>query len=360
MSGTITETQEVKVDFPSIEKSLAELWRGENKDGEPAVTRAALWNVIAHTSNTAEHAHASQTLTKASESIPQRTIVIRAEPEAPSDMTSWISANCHLLDTKKQVCSEEVAIVAGGDRVRDVAPLVSALLIPDMPVAVWWVGDLPNECHAYVETLLDPADLFIFDSSFFDSPADIELVMKIARQTTTAPADLNWVRLEEWRVASASLFDPPAVRARLARIRKVRIVTGGDGTLFGDSIASLLYASWLSAQAGHEVRDDGTVVNAAGAIEYDFRIEGPKSSCSLSDVTIEFEDGSAANIRRDEERRILATSVDGITQTVEAVTRVLARGLDDLIVRQLSRVGADRVFIKVLPIAMKLAARVRK
>src|SRR6185436_16220950 len=97
-------------------------------------------------------------------SVPQRTIVIRANPAGDPEMSSWISANCHLLGAGKQVCSEEIAIVAGGERIHRVPPLVNALLIPDMPVAFWWIGDLPIEHEFYVEALLEPADRLIVDS----------------------------------------------------------------------------------------------------------------------------------------------------------------------------------------------------
>src|SRR6266550_5335121 len=210
----LTSGEDVKVDSASIEQTLAELWRTEKRDDEHAVTRAALWNVVAHSGTPEDHTHASEMLSKASISVPQRTIVVRADPSAPPEMTSWISANCHLLGAGKQVCSEEIAIVAGGDRVARVPPLVSALLIPDMPVAVWWLGDLPHENPEYVEAFLEPADRLIVDSSFFDNPADLELVAGVAKKTITAPADLNWIRLEEWRVATASLFDPPPMRTK--------------------------------------------------------------------------------------------------------------------------------------------------
>src|SRR5205809_1508652 len=217
--------EEQRVDVSAIERSLAELWRTD-KDGEQAVTRAALWNVVAHTSSSELHAQASETLGVASASVPQRTFNIRANAAAEPELASWISANCHLIGGGKQMCSEEIAIVAGGDRIHRVPPLVSALLLPDMPVAVWWMGDLPNEHEEYVETLLEPADRLIVDSSYFDSPRDLELVSRVAAQTTTVPADLNWIRLEEWRAATASVFDPPHMRGRLRTIRRVRVVAG--------------------------------------------------------------------------------------------------------------------------------------
>src|SRR4051794_2005656 len=140
------EGEDVRVDLNAIEKSLADLWRTESgKESDHPVTRAALWNVVAHTTTSELHAKASETLGRAAADVPQRTIVIRSEAAAAAELTSWISANCHLMDGGKQVCSEEIAIVAGGDRMHRVPPLVNALLIPDMPVAIWWLGDLPHE-----------------------------------------------------------------------------------------------------------------------------------------------------------------------------------------------------------------------
>lgn len=351
--------EEVRVDSASIEKSLAGLWRRENGPDDQAVMRAALWNVVAHTWNAAQHSEASQILAKASQSIPQRTIVIRAEPGAKSEMSSWISANCHLVSGQKQVCSEEVAIVAGGDHVERIPPLVNALLIPDMPVAVWWVGDLPNENHAYVESLLDPADRLIVDSSSFDSAPDLALVHRIGAKTTTAPADLNWVRLEEWRVATAGIFDPPSMRPRLRDIRNVRVVACSSGNKFGDSVESLLYAAWLSSQAGHHVSEDGRVESGAGNVAYELQTEGRAADTgSLTRVEIEFSDRSVATIVSDDERRVLVATVDGNIMTFDCVTRVLGRGVDDLIVRQLKRPEADRVFMRVIPVALRLAPRI--
>src|SRR5207247_10244761 len=119
----------------------AEPWAW-GQDDEHAVRRAPLWNFVAHSATAQDHTRASETLSKPSIAVPQRTIVIRADPAAEPEMTSWISANCHLAGEGKQVCSDEISIVAGGDRVHRVPPLVSALLIPDMPVAVGWVDEL--------------------------------------------------------------------------------------------------------------------------------------------------------------------------------------------------------------------------
>ena len=340
--------EERPIDYSAIEKSLADLWRGQKED-ENAVTRAALWNVIAHTSNANDHSMASQTLSQASESVPQRAIVIRADTKAPSEITSWISANCHRISGEKQVCSEEISIVAGGARVRDIPPLMNALLIPDMPVAVWWVGDLPNEQHAYVQTMLDPADRLIVDSSHFDRVEDLIWLKEIAERTFTTPADLNWVKLEDWRLVTASLFDSPSMRGRLDDIRSLNITAlGGTESLFGDSIESLYYAAWMMAQTGTD------------EIDCSFCIEPGEDSGALMRVKIGFADKTETVIVRDMAKGVVTTTVDGKTHTFDCVARLLGRTTENLIVRQLKRPEADRVFVRSLPIATQLAAQVTR
>ncbi|HSP33880.1 MAG TPA: glucose-6-phosphate dehydrogenase assembly protein OpcA [Thermoanaerobaculia bacterium] len=339
---------ELPVDYSAIEKSLAELWRSE-KEGDKAVTRAALWNVVAHTTNRQDHSSASATLARASESVPQRAIVIRAEVDGPPEIASWISANCHRVGGAKQVCSEEVAIVASGDRVRHIPPLVNALLIPDMPVAVWWLGDLPDNDHTYVERLLVSADRLIVDSTDFDSVSDLIWLREIGEKTFTAPADLNWARLADWRSVTASMFDPPAMREKLVRIRRMHLTAAaGASRTFGNSIEALYYAAWIRAQAAPQ-----------GAEEVEYVIDFEESAAhpgALTQVRIEFDDGSDSMLRRDEERGVVTASC-GTALNLDSITRLLGRSVHDVIVRQLKRPETDAVFVKLLPIAMELAGR---
>lgn len=351
---------DVRVDPTAIEKSLAELWRNNKEAGDEALTRAALWNVIAHASSTDLHTQASVILGRASATVPQRTIIVRANPAAEPEMTSWISTNCHLIGGGKQVCSEEIAIVAGGDRIHRVPPLVNALLIPDMPVAVWWLGDLPNEHEEYVLALLEPADRLIVDSSQFDSPADLLLINRVAEKTTTTPADLNWVRLDGWRSATAAIFDPPEMRGRLNGIRSVRVVAAISGSqLFGDTVEALLYAAWISAQLGHDVDAQGNAAGAVGPIEY--RLEAERSERGIGGiirVDIGFDDRSTASIFCDRERGILVTTAGGRVSIPESITLTVPQQPEELIVRQLKQSRGDRILLRVLPVASRLAKRI--
>ncbi len=343
----IMPSEDLRVDVGAIERSLSEIWRNQNRD--EAVTRAALWNVIAHTCTSDEHANAAEVLCEASASVPQRTVIIRSDPRAKAELTSWIGVNCHPINGDKQVCSEEIAIIAGGELVHRVPPLMNSLLIPDMPVAVWWVGDLPHEDEAYVHAMLDPADRLIIDSAAFDSPADLALLTKIAEQTTTAPADLNWVRLEEWRLAAASIFDAREMRPRLQSVRRIRIVAtaSSDAPPFGENVGALYFAAWLSVQGGL----------TAATTDYQFERRLHTRGGGIAFVEISFEDGTSATIRRDRERSVLTSAIDGVERTPEAVTRSLLNRPHELISRQLKQPEADRMLVKSLPAAAQIATR---
>jgi glucose-6-phosphate dehydrogenase assembly protein OpcA len=356
----ITKGEDVQVDPSAIERSLAELWKVEKSDPHAqGVTRAALWNVVAHTCRADLHDKASETLARAAAVVPQRTIIIRVDTKAQPQLASWISANCHVEPDGRQICSEEISIIASGDRIHRVPPLVNALLIPDMPVAVWWIGDLPDERGSYVLSLLDAADRLIVDSIFFDNPNDLALIQRVAEKSTTSPADLNWVRLEEWRAATASLFDTPQMRQRLGMIRAVRVVASvEDPSFFGQLVESVFYSSWLTTQAGQVVDEDGKVEGAAGSIEYAFKFDRVPDIHGILQVEIEFTGGSVARISRDPQRDILLANVDGVTHTPESVTRTQGRGSDNLIVRQLKRPEADQIFLRVLPVSIRLARRI--
>lgn len=332
---------DLAVDVTRIEKELSELWRAEQHDAKRAVTKAALWNVVAHTWTSEEHARATQVLAAASAAVPQRTIVVQADPhEEAGEIASWISANCHLVGGgKEQVCSEEVSIVASGERVSHIAPLVKALLLPDMPVAVWWLGDLPDDHRHYAETLLEAADRLIVDSAQFNSPTDLELVARIADETATAPADLNWARIEEWRAATAALFDPPPMRACLPHIAKVRVMSGGGGA-FGELAQAFLYVGWLSAQL---------------TIDLPFELVSEGNARGIVAVEIHSHDGAISVIRRSGPNGVVLATSDVTETAVDCVTRALAQKPEDLIVRLLKRPEADRVFLKALKAARRLA-----
>ena len=355
------ELQQQQVDFAAIEKSLAELWRTESDDPDHAVTRAALWNVVVHTDSHQDKSQAGELLGRAAALVPQRSIIICATPSGAPEINAWISANCHMQGGEKQMCSEEISIVAGGERIYHVPPLVAALLIPELPVAAWWVGDLPHDREDYVMALLDPANRLIVDSAHFDSVEDLKLFAKLCTGSNTAPADLNWERLEEWRIATASIFDPPFMRPKLKTIRSVRIVSAtSEDQLFGETVEAFLYAAWLVVQLRFQLDSEGVAHGEEGRV--DFRFEQRRQSRdvgAVSGVEIQFSDGSSVRMDRSRSQGTINVDVEGLPESAATVTRLMPRDTLQLVVRQLSHAADDSIFRKVLVPATLLARRAR-
>jgi glucose-6-phosphate dehydrogenase assembly protein OpcA len=342
----LRDGEELSVDLAGIERSLAELWRNEGEHSDDAVTKAALWNVVAHTDNDRDRSSATELLAQASASIPQRTIVIRAARGGEAELSSWISANCHLVGGSRQVCSEEISIVAGGDRIHHVPSLVNALLIPDMPVATWWIGDLPPADDSYTCALLDTADRLIVDSLAFDSVDDLNLVSSISEGTDSVPADLNWGRTEDWRIATASMFDDPASRGRLGDVERVRLAgTAGTGT-FGERVSGLLYAGWLAHAVGNP------------DLPFEFRAAAHEGTPGfIAHVEIDLRGGGKVVLEWHRDGAAIVGRAQDIGQAMPTVTRFAVRDTVDLIIRQLSRQDEDPLFGRILPFAARLAVR---
>ena len=59
--------EEISVDLTIIERSLAELWKNDETDH--TVTKAALWNVIAHSTTEEDKEHAGDVLPAVSRTV---------------------------------------------------------------------------------------------------------------------------------------------------------------------------------------------------------------------------------------------------------------------------------------------------
>ena len=89
------------------------------------------------------------------------------------------------------------------------------------------------------------------------------------------------------------------------------------------------------------------------------RAQAPSLRRGLLRVEVTMEDGSVAYIERDLERGILVTRYDGHVTVPDGVTRAHKRSIDQLIVRELKDPSSDRLLLKVLPVTVELAKRVR-
>src|SRR5690242_12306149 len=86
----------IGVDAAAIERELAALWRA-SAEGQEAVTRACLWNLIVRTEGAAELARAKQLIDAIAPAVPARVLLLGHEPSGDGpEVEAWVSANCQV------------------------------------------------------------------------------------------------------------------------------------------------------------------------------------------------------------------------------------------------------------------------
>ncbi|MHB0869137.1 MAG: glucose-6-phosphate dehydrogenase assembly protein OpcA [Chloroflexota bacterium] len=227
-----------------IKSALVQALRDLNPPTEPGQihppVRASLLNRIVRVPQGADASRAMGALEELADIRPSRTLVVTVDPAAPSGLDATTTVRCRLRSAAQpQVCFEEVEITVRGDLAHHLSSVVEPLLIPEMPVVLWWFGPLPSA----EEELLELCDRVVLDSD----PAGPEGLPALNRLVETLGpgkivTDLAWAELSSWRELLAQLFDPVEVRPFQRELKALRLeyVVGAVTT------RPLLLVSWLA------------------------------------------------------------------------------------------------------------------
>jgi glucose-6-phosphate dehydrogenase assembly protein OpcA len=266
------------VDVKKILSELASMWsgvnEGEDSSSSAGMTRACALNLIVYTTPSDDRARLDELLDQVNQQHPGRTLILVAYRDtATPRLEGYVSMRCRLMGgAGKQICGEEVCIEAGGPLVETAATAVAPLLVPDVPVFLWW-KDIPHYEDKLFDRLSQMADRIVIDSAAFDQPYDdlLRLNRMIAdRSRRMRVSDLNWGRLTAWRTLLASFWDVPDYRTRLDEIDLVEISYRSPSDA-PDQIAprALLMAGWLASRLGWEVV--GTSTRSDGVVKFELR-----------------------------------------------------------------------------------------
>jgi glucose-6-phosphate dehydrogenase assembly protein OpcA len=264
----------IPVALKDVEKSIPAMWRklaeaAKEKGTKTAVTRACLWNLIVRTPGGKVFDEAKQLIDTISNSVPARVIVLDAQPGAPTaPIQAWIEANWHSGGGgAHQIGSEELTFKASGETVADLASIVSALLIGDVPVAALWHGLAPGNDSLDRDMLAAATRVVIGVDGAEETMRAVSSLLEGGRlRPGTGLTSLAWLRSSHWRQLIAALFDPPAEAGDAQKISEVRVVCGGDHVN-----AALLLIGWFAARLGWR---EGKAVDRA-AHHYAFTGAGP-------------------------------------------------------------------------------------
>ncbi len=184
------------------------------------------------------------------DAYPSRVIALVNDPETaqtPEPVRVGLLA-AHRSDGVAAIRGELLAAALQGRAFQEGATVAASWSASGIPTIVWWNDPAPTGDHLF-EDMLDIADRVLVDSSAMtDLAADFQVLDDMVHGSQHARVtDALWLRMLAWRQAIAQVFDQPAARADLSRLRTVELTVRPSP---GGRAAALLLVGWLSSRLG--------------------------------------------------------------------------------------------------------------
>jgi len=365
------------VDPARIERQLSEMWgeaAREGEGGQGPLVRACVLNLVIYAASERERREADALLEQVIERHPCRALLIAADRGADTArLDAYASTRCQLTSRgAKQICGEQITIEAAGPVVDTASTAVAPLLVPDVPVFLWW-RDIPHHDDKLFDRLAGMADRVVIDSSTFDRPH--EDLLRLARLLGTSGdrlrlSDLNWGRLTSWRSLVAAFWEVGHYRPSLDRLTRVQIEYDPPD-LAHEEIApkALLALGWFASCLGWEPdsgrkEEDGTYLftfSAGGrAVEAVLRptedVAGRDGMITSLVLATEAGDEFRVGLRPGESKLETSAHVAG-EQTVGRVLGYEARTEGQRLSAELELLTRDRVFESSAAVAARLVEK---
>ncbi len=335
-----------------IEHELAGLRM--NDDGTLAL-RSSVLNLVVVTDEPSA-ADVTQAVSGIAGRFPSRAIVLISDPSDEPNVDVQLAAFCSMRGGGAQVCAEQITIHAEGPPAEHLDSLAGPLLLPDLPVFLWYPGALSSESQEFAR-LTGLADRIIINSSASGECAaslrDIHALLE--KPETPAIGDLQWVGLSPWRSLLADTFSAPERAGELEKIERVEITyaTGGE-------CRAALLIGWLAATLGWSIsdvnREDDTLRATFEGPSGDIAFEMSPSSpdVRLRRIRIRSADYSFQVSRHHEISDICTTVMrDGELQA-ERTVHIGSFDLGVLVGEELQYRGRDLAYEAALKIAVEV------
>lgn len=261
----ITKTLDVEV----VERVLAELWQetgqGPQLETDEAILRSRAANLMVFATSEASLQETQQTIRDLALIHPCRALVMLADRDGPdSDIEMFVSAFCQTerRSQSSELCCEEVTLVAHGNFVSELPSAATPLLVPDLPVFLWW-QDLKRVSDDNFQPLSSASDRLVIDSvNLAAGNLDLHAIAKLfsrAGSEAIAVSDVNWSRLTSWRALLANFYDVQEYRSALNDLQRVRIdYVGPEANPTGIATQALLIAGWLGSRLAWSIEPRAT------------------------------------------------------------------------------------------------------
>ena len=168
-------------------------------------------------------------------------------------LDAYISARCSLpVPGGKQVCCEQISLLADGPEANKIPSIVTSLLVSDVPSVLLWKARVDVR-DTMLHSLAKVVNRVLIDSSEDSAPEPALLAWRSlmrAHGTHTTFGDLAWTHLVAWRSILANAFNPPDMRPQLGAYAittvTVTLLLDDNPRNIRASAESLLLAAWLT------------------------------------------------------------------------------------------------------------------
>jgi glucose-6-phosphate dehydrogenase assembly protein OpcA len=330
-------------------------------------------NLVVYAEREVHARRAARTVADLALRHPSRAVVVLADRDRDGVLAS-VQLHCHgpQDDGAPLVMYEQILARVRGDFDERVASVVIPLLVPDLPVFLWWTGTPPSDAR-HLDDLVTLADRLIVDSADFARPeTTLPQVASLAR-LRVGITDLNWARLTHWRELIAQFFDVPAWRPFLEGITGIRagFAVDMDGRDI-HPLQALLLLGWLASRLGWRPVEDLAPSEAGGLL---FRMARADGAPVMVRLRPRFERGLDAGdvsgvriqaavggdtaefvIKRapDERHATVTVLINGVGRA-ERVVPLPELGVRELLGEELAIAGNDHVYEAALGVLMELA-----
>ena len=352
-----------RLDVSLVESELKALWSQiaqETKGNDEEVLRACVVNLVVCSSLDEEVEPLASDLVASGDSQPGRLILLLTDETSSRDgFDARVSAHCQRQPGgRKQICGQIIRIVVHGEAADRGASVVPPLLVPDLPVFLWWRRSIDLD-SALLLRLARISDRLVVDSTRSGVDDLLALSQLMARAEDQAFSDLAWARLQVWRRALAGLYDSGLTREVLTRPTRIRLEFGAPAHPPNEVIYLL---SWLASRLGWELRSplletdfgyrlDGQTAGSDLAIEL-YRTPGKglcrMQLCAAGHPTVQL-------ARRDTNGTFLETWAE---RQGRRLSHQILPGTSqqeiDLLAAELEIPGKDQVFQEALAFASRL------
>ena len=208
-------------------REMADLWVTLGKQGQAesgmGVLRACTMTLVVVAEEEDDGSAIGETIAALMPEHPARTILVRLRRRGGRELTGRVFAQCWMpFGQRRQICCEQIEIMASDASLDDVASVVAPVAAPDLPLIVWCRSGRVAAQPEFWRFAATASKVVVDSGSWGDPKAALQRLAEVAARGF-AIGDFSWTHLTRWREMVSQVFENGRNAARLPEISRVRV-----------------------------------------------------------------------------------------------------------------------------------------